>query len=268
MDATAVGPTEPGALAQGLWEEVGSGESSSRVFVSKDGARYAKVASGDQVAALAGERDRVRWATDSGIRGPRLLGWADAPDGAVLTTSAVAGTPADQVRPDQVRRAWENVVAAVGALHDVSTGGCPFDRGLRTMYALAQDVVAQGAVRREFLRPEQESRTGRDLLADLAAELPLRQEQEVADLVVCHGDLCLPNILLDPETLEVSGFVDLGRLGVADRHADLSLLLASAQDTWPDEAQHLQDQLQPLYGSPVDADRLRFHLFLDPLTWN
>ena len=268
MDATVVSPTEPGPLAQELWEEVGSGESSARVFVSKDGARYAKVASGDEVAALAGERDRVRWAVEHGIPGPRSLGWAEGPDGAVLTTGAMAGTPADQVGPDQVRRAWTSIVAAVRALHDVPTGGCPFDRGLRTMYALAQDVVAPGAVRREFLRPEQESRKGDDLLAELAAELPVRQEPEAADQVVCHGDLCLPNILLDPETLEVSGFVDLGRLGVADRHADLSLLLASAQDTWPDEAQHLQDQLQPLYGSPVDADRLRFHLFLDPLTWD
>ena len=50
-DATAVGPTERGALAQRLWEEVGGGESSTRVFVSKDGARHAKVASGDEVAA-------------------------------------------------------------------------------------------------------------------------------------------------------------------------------------------------------------------------
>jgi streptomycin 3"-kinase len=180
----------------------------------------------------------------------------------------VPGTPADQVRPDQVWQAWTNIAAAAAALHDVPVGDCPFDRGLRTMYALAQDVVARGAVRREFLRPEQEPRTGRDLLAELAAELPVRQEQEAADQVVCHGDLCLPNILLDPETLEFSGFVDLARLGVADRHADLSLLLASAQDTWPDEARHLQDQLQPLYGSPVDPDRLRFHLFLDPLTWD
>ncbi|MFJ4231544.1 aminoglycoside 3'-phosphotransferase [Cellulosimicrobium cellulans] len=268
MDATAVGPTVRRALAQGIWEEVGSGESSARVFVSTDGARYVKVVSDDQVAALAGERDRVRWAAARGIPGPRLLGWVRAPDGAVLTTSAVPGTPADQVRPDHVRQAWTNIVAAVAAFHDVPAGDCPFDRGLRTMYALAQDVVARGAVRREFLRPEQEARAGRDLLAERAAEMPVREEQEAADQVVCHGDLCLPNILLDPETLEVSGFVDLGRLGAADRHADLSLLLASAQDTWPDEAQHLQDQLQRLYGSPVDADRLRFHLLLDPLTWD
>ncbi|MBN0039436.1 aminoglycoside 3'-phosphotransferase [Cellulosimicrobium cellulans] len=268
MDPEVVGRTEPWPLAQELWTEVGSGESSARVFVSKDGARYAKVASGDQVTALAGERDRVRWAADRGVHGPSLLGWVDGPDGAVLTTGAVAGTPADQVRPDQARRAWANIVAAVRALHDVPTDSCPFDRGLRTMHALAQDVVARGAVRREFLRPEQESRTGHDLLAELVAELPVRQEQEAADQVVCHGDLCLPNILLDPDTLEVCGFVDLGRLGVADRHADLSLLLASAQDTWPHESQHLQDQLRPLYGSPVDAGRLRFHLFLDPLTWD
>ncbi|QJW37824.1 aminoglycoside 3'-phosphotransferase [Cellulosimicrobium protaetiae] len=268
MGTTTGDPSALGSLASEDWVEVGSGESSSRVFASADGARYAKVASVDQMAELAGERDRARWAADRGVRGPQVLGWVESADGAVLTTGAVPGVPADQVRPDQVGRAWANVVAAVRELHDLPLDACPFDRGLRTMLALAQDVVARDAVHPEFLRPEQEGREGHHLLAELATELPVRLEQEASERVVCHGDLCLPNVLLDPETLEVSGFVDLGRLGVADRHADLSLLLASAQDTWPDEAQHIQDQLPSLYGSPVDADRLRFHLFLDPLTWD
>ena len=40
------------------------------------------------------------------------------------------------------------------------------------------------------------------------------------DLVVAHGDLCAPNILLQDESGE-AGFLDLGKLGVADRAADL-----------------------------------------------
>ena len=47
-----------------------------------------------------------------------------------------------------------------------------------------------------------------------------------------------------------TGVIDLGRLGVADRHADLALLGADS-------------------GRTVDGDpeRLRFYLELDPLTW-
>ena len=46
------------------------------------------------------------------------------------------------------------------------------------------------------------------------------------DLVVAHGDLCAPNILLDGGSGQV-GFLDLGKLGVADRAADLGCHLWS-----------------------------------------
>ncbi|MCR1983639.1 aminoglycoside 3'-phosphotransferase [Cellulosimicrobium cellulans] len=257
----------PGPLRDDAWREAGSGESSARVLVSADGSRYAKVVGPDQVAALVGERDRALWAAARGIAVPEVLAWEDTGEGAVLVTRTVPGVPADTVRPDQVDRAWTNVLAAARTLHDLPVDGCPFDRSLDAMVALARDVVDGGRVHPEFLRPEQESRDPADLLAELTAELPARREQQVADLVVCHGDLCLPNVLLDPETLEVRGFVDVGRLGVADRHADLSLLLANAQDTWPEHARALEESLAPRYGSAVDPGRLRFHLELDPLTW-
>lgn len=46
------------------------------------------------------------------------------------------------------------------------------------------------------------------------------------DLVVCHGDACNPNFLLDDDG-ELSGYVDLGNLGIADRWADLAPALMS-----------------------------------------
>jgi aminoglycoside phosphotransferase len=42
---------------------------------------------------------------------------------------------------------------------------------------------------------------------------------------VCHGDYCLPNVLIAEG--EISGFVDLGELGVADRWSDLATALWS-----------------------------------------
>lgn len=49
------------------------------------------------------------------------------------------------------------------------------------------------------------------------------------DLVVCHGDYCLPNVLIDDDG-RVTGYVDLGELGVADRWWDLAVATWSV--TW------------------------------------
>ncbi len=40
------------------------------------------------------------------------------------------------------------------------------------------------------------------------------------DLVLCHGDPSLPNLIIDPA---VVGWVDVGRLCLADRHLDLAI---------------------------------------------
>jgi kanamycin kinase len=56
-----------------------------------------------------------------------------------------------------------------------------------------------------------------------AAELGAVPEE---DLVVCHGDACNPNFILD-EAGAGLGYVDLGQCGVADRWADLAPALLS-----------------------------------------
>jgi len=39
-----------------------------------------------------------------------------------------------------------------------------------------------------------------------------------------HGDWYLPTVVLDPETVRVTGLVDTGRVGRADRCTDLALM--------------------------------------------
>lgn len=154
-----------------------------------------------------------------------MLEWATTSDGPLLITSAVPGVPADQLDSEDLGRAWSGIAAAVRDLHALPTAGCPFSRGLAAMATLARDVVARDAVNPDFLTDEDRERPATELLCRVVAELPRRLAQEPDDLVVCHGDLCLPNIVIAPGDFSVAGFIDLGRLGLADRHADLALLL-------------------------------------------
>ncbi|WP_344421005.1 APH(3'') family aminoglycoside O-phosphotransferase [Amycolatopsis minnesotensis] len=253
----------------GDWEPVTNGESGAAVFRSADGAKYAKCVPHGHRDLLARERDRVDWLDAGVVGGPAVLGWIAEDDGACLVTSAVRGVPADSVSAEELQRAWPSIVEAVRELHALPAGDCPFTRDLTRMFALAEDVVARGAVNPEFLPVEQQQTPPAALLARLAGQTGHRLAQEPADLVVCHGDLCLPNIILDPSTLDFAGFIDLGRLGRADRYADIALLLANARETWDDEKQALVADgiFARHHGIALDTERQRFYLHLDPLTW-
>ena len=58
--------------------------------------------------------------------------------------------------------------------------------------------------------------TPAEALAELEATAP-----DDEDLVVCHGDFCPPNVLL--QRARVTGYVDLGELGAADRWWDVAV---------------------------------------------
>ncbi len=251
------------------WSPVTTGESGATVFRNADATRYAKCVPAADAAVLKAEHDRVEWLADQRVPGPRVLEWHSGQAGALLVTSAVPGVSADRLSAADLHAAWPHIAAAVRGLHGLPARRCPFDRGLDTMVAVARDVVGRDAVNPEFLPVEQQHTPPEELLARLEPEIARMRAREAVDAVVCHGDLCLPNIVVDPETLKVSGFIDLGRLGSADRYADLALLLANSRETWEDEAQALAaDTLfADRYGLVLDRDRLDFYLHLDPLTW-
>jgi streptomycin 3"-kinase len=139
---------------------------------------------------------------------------------------------------------------------------CPFSRPIGEVVDQAADVVRRGAVNPDFLNDEWRKERPETLLERVKAEQPYAEK--VADLVVCHGDACLPNVLLDPETLELTGFIDVGRLGLADRYTDLALITAQLLDEWDLPA----DAFLREYGlGEPDQRRLDFYLLLDPLTW-
>ena len=137
------------------------------------------------------------------------------------------------------------------------------------MMSLAHAKVAEGRVVVGFLPVALKRTPPTQILEQIEAELPGRLAQERTELVVCHGDLCLPNILVDPDTSQVKALIDLGRLGTADPYGDIALLLATARETWSDEAmaRRADQEFADIYGTELDAERQDFYLRLDPLTW-
>ena len=209
-----------------------TGLSDTDVRRSPDGRAYAKSARTPEARRhLADERARSAWLTGTGIPGPRVLDWVETGDVATLVTSTVPGVPASDLAADAAGKVSDRAATAIGAalarLHALPPASCPFDARLAVLVPQARAQVAAGLVDATDFDVERLGRTAADVLTDLETRLDAMVAAEADDLVVCHGDLCLPNVLLDPDTLEVTGFVDLGLLGVSDRHRDLALLARS-----------------------------------------
>jgi streptomycin 3"-kinase len=253
----------------GEWVPASGGESGAFLAYDSVHQRYAKVVASSLVPGLIAERDRTVWFNETGIPGAVLLDWRESDAGACLVTRAVPGVPADRLDAPALQRAWPSVVATLQAVHGLATDRCPFDRGLEQMMALARATVAEGRVIVGFLPEALQHTPPVQILEQIEAELPDRLAQERAQQVVCHGDLCLPNILVDPSTDQVNALIDLGRVGTADPYADIALLLATARCTWPDEetTRRADQDFAERYGSELDPERQDFYLRLDPLTW-
>jgi streptomycin 3"-kinase len=243
------------------WEPVTVGESATEVF--RRGDVFAKSCGAAGVPELRDERDRVEWLAGTGLPGAEVVDWVESLDGAHLLTTAVPGVAAAEL--PWSRALSDSLAGVIRSLHEFPPEKCPFERRLQDVVRQAEDVVRRGAVNPDFLTDEWRQVRPEDLLARIHAELAevsALAEVPAADLVVCHGDACLPNVLFDPDTLECTGLIDLGRLGIADRHSDLALLKAQLDDEHPGTAA----AFFATYG-PADPSRLAFYYLLDPLTW-
>jgi kanamycin kinase len=161
---------------------------------------FVKFAPAGSGLPLARESERLRWAAPF-TSVPRALGEGADGAGRWLHTAALPGTTA--VAPRWIaapRRAVVGIARGLRAMHDaLPVAACPFGWGV----------------------PER--------LAPLADPAAVGEPPPIDRLVVCHGDPCAPNTLLDDEG-GWTGHVDLAALGVADRWADLAV--ASESLTW------------------------------------
>jgi aminoglycoside phosphotransferase len=247
------------------WEQIATGRSGAEVRRSPDGGAYAKSGTGLAREDLVAERERLEWLAGTDLPAAEPLDWVDDGERATLTLRTVPGVPVSDVPAADALTAARSLGRFLARLHATPRESCPFERWLAITVAIARVRVDEGLVDEDDFDDEREGRSAGDLLTDLLDGRPTAERLEVGELVVCHGDACLPNFLVDPDSLEVTGMVDVHRLGVADRHLDLALATRSSSDTalnpafGPDAAQ----ELLAAYGAEADPWRLAFYRLLD-----
>jgi kanamycin kinase len=172
---------------------------------------------------LVTEAERLRWARRHVVV-PEVVALGADDDGSWLVTVALPGDTA--VAPRWVAdptTAVDAIGEGLRALHDaLPVDACPW----------SWSIATRGG-------PEDEA-------------------PAIDRLVVCHGDACAPNTLLDERGRWI-GHVDLGHLGVADRWADLAV--ATWSTVWNYGPGH-EARLLDAYGVGPDRERTEFYRWL------
>ncbi|HEV2505653.1 MAG TPA: APH(3') family aminoglycoside O-phosphotransferase [Mesorhizobium sp.] len=215
---------------------------------------FLKVDETGQFAEVPAEAERLRWLAAQGISCPEVQAFEVHADRNWLLMSAMPGKDLESAGPLPAEKTIIVMANALRTLHALDVRSCPFDHSLDRRLADARARMDAGLVDEEDFDGERLGRSAQDVFADLIALRPASE-----DFVVTHGDACLPNFMVDGSRF--CGFIDCGRLGVADRCQDLALACRSIGDDFGEEwiAPFLA-----LYGSPdADMAKLAYYQLLD-----
>lgn len=233
------------------------GRSSAHVFRLEAGGPaplYLKVEEAGPFAELPDEAARLGWLRSIGLACPDIVAQtADGNRNWLLTTALPGRDLAGDGALSPLRRV-ELMAAALVALHRLDIGRCPFDHRLDGRIAVAKARMEAGVVDETDFDEARLGRSAAALFADLEKARP-----EAEDLVVAHGDACLPNFVASENGF--SGYIDGSRLGVADRYQDIALACRSIRFNF---GEALIEPFLSAYGmTSVDPVRIDYYQLLD-----
>ncbi|MDJ0276413.1 APH(3')-I family aminoglycoside O-phosphotransferase [Sphingomonas sp. 2R-10] len=255
--------TMPAGIAEAVrgyhWARDHVGESGGAVYRLSGRADapdlFLKHGTGVVADEIVAEMVRLRWLA-AYVPVPDLVAFVALPDAAWLLTTALAGETAWQLldrAPEQRGAVVDALAGFLRRLHAIPVAHCPFDAGHRLH--LAQVRIDAELVDEADFDDARAGWSAQQVWDALQGHLPLP-----ADPVVTHGDFSLDNLLLQDG--EVTGCIDLGRVGIADRYQDLAIL-ANCLGAFDDA---LVARMFVTYGvAEPDGARMAFHLLLDEL---
>nr|WP_255579598.1 APH(3') family aminoglycoside O-phosphotransferase [Deinococcus sp. RIT780] len=252
-------PTLPDALKRVLpaarWERVSGGQSGAQVWKSSRFVLKIQTRS-PHATGLQQERERLRW-LHGRLPAPQVVAFEVEGDREFLAMTRLRGIPMSH--PD-ARLHPERVVTllarALRELHALPIRDCPFRQTLDVTLPLARERVQAGLIDGSDFDDDHAGRSPVSVFNELARTRPAHE-----DLVVTHGDATLDNLILNGELLE--GLIDVGRLGIADRHADLALAARSVRS---ELGERYAGMFLDLYGRAlVDDTKLAYYRLHDEL---
>lgn len=155
-------------------------------------------------------------------------------------------------------------------LWSVDVSDCPSDQRLSRKLEQAAYNIEKGLVDMDNVEPDTFGEKGFQSPAHLLQWL--RENRPEEEPVLSHGDYCLPNLFGDGE--RITGYIDLGRSGIADKWCDIALCYRSLSHNYSGKYHRGGGNGFPDYddlalfrelGIEPDWKKIRYYILLDEL---
>ena len=239
-----------------LFVRINTGESGAKVYrVSSEAASYylkIETAAG----RLEEEYQKTRWLQKK-LEVPGILYYGeDNKNKYMLLTEIKGKILCDKEYIMNPEATVKLLAKGLGKLAEVDTDRCPFDNRLEKKLEKAAENVRLNRVdminweeTTKFSNPE-------SLLNYLYRNKPSENE-----VIFTHGDYCLSNIMGEQD--EITGFIDLGRTGIADIWQDIALCMRSMYRNFG--TRKYEKLLLEYLGRQEDKEKLEYYILLDEM---
>lgn len=150
--------------------------------------------------------------------------------------------------------------------HQIQIENFPNVNTLQEKLEHVRNNVEKHLVKTQYFEREYQGKTPEELYQKMMLLYPRE-----FDLVLCHGDVCMPNFMI--ENGKVTGWIDVIGCGVNDRYLDVAIALRTLRFNF--EAMHQEftkERMQlflKTYGlNKLDMKKLEFYILLDEMTNN
>ena len=235
-------------------------------YQGADRALYLKIALADH--EIRREQSILLWLKGK-LPVPEVKYWSERDGLAYLLLTEALGRMACDCPEDAVVKPIENTVKLLAEgllmLQAVDISDCPFDNMLDRKLAMAFNNIENDLVNMDIWEDDSDFKLEFDTPKKLYNWLAENRPQE--DICFTHGDYCLPNVFIGGAN--VTGFIDIGRGGVADRWQDIALCVRSLRYNLGDMEKSDKDKYVDLLffylGIEPDLVKIRYYTLLDEL---
>lgn len=242
----------PAELQRSTWTKISAGMSGAAIFRGTHNQQdcFLKVVPHTHRHPVRNEYQRLNW-LQGRFPAAQILHYSEDHKHQFLLTTAVPGVALFDTASD-METVITRYATIIRDLHNYPIADCPFISTIEDQIAFARTQRDSYSPDSSLLDPEFQGRSFAQLFQEL-----LKYKPTASDPVLIHGDPYNDNILVDPQTGQLTGLIDVGHLAVADRYTDLAMIYDDVLDTYGETA---WQRFLSLYSLPeLDTPRMYFY---------